>query len=75
MGEQLPRTGSEQRDARLANSIQGVIPDGILVRCSVVGDSQASFGVLASFVPDMLKAVRPGFRPALIGTQLSRQFA
>lgn len=74
MGEQLPRTGGEQRDARLANSIQGVIPDGILVRCSVVGSTKPSFAVLGSFVPEMLKAVRPSFRPALIGTQLSRRF-
>jgi len=71
MGEALPRTGGEQRDARLANAMKGIIPDGILVRCSVVGESAESFRVLGSFVPQMLSAVRRDFRPALIGTQLA----
>lgn len=75
MGEQLPRTGGEQREARLANSIAGVVPDGILVRCSAIGESAPSFATLSSFVPELLRAVRPSARPALIGTDLSRRLA
>lgn len=75
MGEQLPRTGEEQRDARLSNAIQGFVPDGILVRCSVVGETEPSFRQLETFVRNLLASVRPDYRPALIGTQLSQRVA
>jgi EpsI family protein len=54
MGEALPQTGGQQRMARLDNAVQGVVPDGILVRCSILGDSDAGFKVLDRFVPAML---------------------
>lgn len=73
MGEALPRTGGEQREVRLSNAIHGFVPDGILVRCSVVGESGPSFTLLDGFVPTLLEAVAPKFRPALIGTDLSRK--
>lgn len=73
MGEALPRTGGEQRDARLSNAIEGLVPDGILVRCSMVGDTQRCFQVLATFVTDLLASVPRHQQPALIGTQLSQR--
>lgn len=75
LGERIPQSAGQQRDARLQNAIEGYVPDGILVRCSVVGDSDASFDVLHRFVPEMLAAARKDGRPALIGTKLSRQIA
>lgn len=75
MGEELPRTGGEQREARLTNAVKGFVPDGILVRCSVLGETQESWKVLERFIPTMLHAVQPRFRPALIGTDLSRRIA
>jgi EpsI family protein len=73
MGERLPRTGPEQREARLGNAMKGYVADGILVRCSVLGDSGPAFEVLDGFVPQMLRAVQPALRPALIGTALAQR--
>ncbi|WP_337188893.1 exosortase-associated protein EpsI, V-type [Phenylobacterium sp.] len=73
MGERLPRTGGEQRVARFENSVQGYIPDGILIRCSAMGASEQGFAVLDRFVPELLKAVAVDKRPALVGTRLARE--
>ncbi len=75
LGERLPRDGKEQRADRLANAMQGYVPDGILVRCSVLGDSDTGFATLERFVPEMLRATRKAVRPALIGTKLSDELA
>lgn len=75
MGERLPRNGEEQRADRLANAMQGYVPDGILVRCSVLGNSDDGFAVLQRFVPEFLRATRGAVRPALIGTKLSDELA
>ncbi|MEW5685003.1 MAG: exosortase-associated protein EpsI, V-type [Pseudomonadota bacterium] len=75
MGETLPQTGGQQRVARLENAVQGYVPDGILVRCSVVGDEQPSFAVADRFVTAMLKATPRAERPALVGTDISRRIA
>lgn len=75
LGERLPQGGGEQRDARLANAIEGYVADGILVRCSVLGDSKPAFATLASFIPEMLRAVRADLRPALVGTRLAQRVA
>jgi EpsI family protein len=75
MGDALPQTGGEQRDARLENALHGFVADGILMRCSVLGDSAPAFAVLRDFVPRMLHAVPPAGRPALIGTTLASRVA
>jgi len=75
LGERLPRDGEQQRADRLANAMEGYVPDGILVRCSVLGESSVAFGVLDRFIPDMLRATSGGARPALIGTKLSNELA
>lgn len=75
MGETLPRTGREQRMARLQNAIHGYVPDGVLMRCSLVQDDPAAaFKTLDRFVTSMLQAVPNDGRAALIGTALSRSF-
>jgi EpsI family protein len=66
MGEALPRSGGEQRDARLVNAMKGFVADGVLVRCSSVGDSAEQFRLLDAFVPKMLAASRKQSLPALV---------
>ena len=73
IGEFLPQSDKEQRSVRLDNAMHGYVADGILFRCSVVGDTQVSFQVLEEFVPALLAATRPIGLPALIGTKLSRR--
>jgi EpsI family protein len=75
IGERLPQSAQEQRDARFKNALEGFVADGILMRCSVVGDSAASFQVLDTFVPALLQAIDKTKRPALIGTRLAEQMA
>lgn len=75
LGERLPQSGGQQRDARLQNAIEGYVADGILIRCSVAGDSDEAFAILDDFIPALLAATGSAGRPALIGTQLSRQIA
>ncbi|HEY0648187.1 exosortase C-terminal domain/associated protein EpsI [Phenylobacterium sp.] len=75
LGERLPQGGGEQRDARLANAMDGFVADGILVRCSVVGESEQAFATLERFIPEMLRSVRTDLRPALIGTRLAQRVA
>lgn len=75
MGETLPQTGGEQRIARLQNAVQGYIPDGILVRCSVLGESDEAFVVADRFIGAMLRATPRDRRPALVGTDLARRIA
>lgn len=72
MGEALPQTGQEQRIARLKNAVHGDVPDGILVRCSSVGDPAAAFPIVTRFVSAMLTAVPTNKRPSLVGTQLAQ---
>jgi EpsI family protein len=75
MGEALPRSGGEQREARLDNAIRGFVADGILVRASMLGDSEEAFATLDRFVLSMLTAVPRKRLPALIGTRLSQGLA
>lgn len=75
MGETLPRTSGEQRMARLHNAMQGYVPDGILLRCSALGDQEQAFKTVDRFVVTMLEAVAPNKLPALIGTDLARRVA
>lgn len=72
MGEALPQSAGEQRNTRIAQSIEGIIPDGILMRLSVLGESQHGFSVLERFIPPMLRAIPMAQRKAFIGTNLSK---
>lgn len=69
LGEALPRDNKEQRSILLKNAMEGFIPDGVLVRQSVVNpDSEAAFKLLDQFIPKMVSAVRADSRKALVGT-------
>ena len=72
IGDSLPTTGREQRWSKLEQQVAGIIPDGILVRMSTVGDpSDATFAGLRSFAAAMLTAVAPADRAVLVGTTIS----
>jgi EpsI family protein len=73
IGEALPQSAGEQRKARFNDAIHGYVSDGILFRCSAIGDSEACFKVLEAFVPALLAATQRSGRPALIGDQIARQ--
>lgn len=73
MGEYLPASSGEQRKVRLQNAMDGYVPDGALIRFSLVdNDSKAAFRTLDAFIPELLAAVASGKRRALIGTQLAK---
>lgn len=73
LGEDLPTDGTQQRRILLKDAMAGFIPDGVLVRASVVNsDSDAAFKALDKFVPALLAAMKPGDRSALIGTKRAK---
>jgi len=72
MGEYLPASSGEQRKVRLQTAMEGYVPDGALIRFSIVGDdSEAAFRTLDAFIPELLTSVAAGKRRALIGTRLA----
>jgi EpsI family protein len=72
LGEALPQSAGEQRRTRITQSIEGIVPDGILVRFSALGDSDAAFRTLETFIPQFLRAIPPVRRKAFIGTRLTQ---
>jgi len=73
VGELLPQSGEEQRSARFKNAFQGLVPDGVLIRCSTVGDSEPGFKVLNSFIEELIQATAPAKRRALVGTEIAKR--
>jgi EpsI family protein len=69
MGEYLPTSDFEQRNARLATVMHGAIADGVLARFSTISpQSDTALAMLARFIPQLLRAVDPTDRRTLIGT-------
>jgi EpsI family protein len=76
LGEHLPASAGDQREARLLTAMQGYIPDGGLFRFSVLGRAPAvAFGVIDGLVSDLVRSVAPANRPALVTTALARRLA
>lgn len=75
LGERLPQDAKQQRMARLENAMEGYVADGILVRCSIVGDPDRSFGLLDRFVPELVSALPKDSRSAFIGSALAQRMA
>jgi EpsI family protein len=73
IGERLPQSAGQQRRALFQNSVDGYLADGILFRCSALGDSGACFALLNQFVPALLNAAPAVVRPALVGTRIAHQ--
>lgn len=76
MGEYLPDSSGEQRKVRLRTAIEGYIPDGALVRFSMVrSDADKAFKVMDEFIIQLLSAVVPSRRSALLGTSLAKSMS
>jgi EpsI family protein len=74
LGEYLPDSAGEQRKVRLKTAMAGLIPDGALVRFSMIdSDAENSFKILENFVPKLLASIAPKSRAALVGTELAKQ--
>jgi len=74
MGEYLPASASEQREVRLRTAMEGFVPDGALVRFSIVDDeADRAFTRMDRFIPELLSAIVADKRAALVGTALAKQ--
>jgi EpsI family protein len=69
MGEYLPVSAGQQREDRFKIALDGVIPDGLLSRFSTIADGADAWGVIETFVADLVSAVPPQHRRVLIGTE------
>jgi EpsI family protein len=68
MGEALPQDGGQQRKARLEIAMQGIIPDGLLSRFSIVGDDPGlDWASIGAFVAELIAAIAPNRRNVLVG--------
>jgi EpsI family protein len=76
LGEALPQTAGDQRSARLAAAMAGYVGDGVLLRASAVRvDEVPQFDRISRFLRDLVLAVAPDKRAALIGTEPARTLA
>ena len=74
IGEYMPVDNDEQRRMRFRTALAGIIPDGVLVRISnTVFEEKDAFALNARFAADLLQAVPPSYRPALVTTAKARQ--
>lgn len=68
LGEQFPTTWVQQHIARAKNSLQGLVPNGVLVRASVIGsDANSAREQLTSFLAALVQRSSPVAQRALIG--------
>ncbi len=68
VGNKLVRGAIEQNIARVSFGLSGHIPDGLLFRVSEInGDPDASFLIQDKFIVDLLSALGPDDRAALVG--------
>lgn len=76
IGDDLPTDGSEQRWSKLRQQMNGLIPDGVLVRVSTVGEpTSAVFDGLREFSAEMVRAIAIRDRAALVGRPLAGAMA
>ena len=76
IGDYLPTTRTEQRTMRLRQQLQGIVPDGILVRLSTVAEpTSATFATLSAFARTFILAVRPADRGVIVGTTIAANLA
>lgn len=69
VGEQVATSGTQQKLAEMRYGLQGLIPDGLLMRVSTLdGDAQRAWQVQARFVADLASAIDPTRRSRFIGS-------
>ena len=66
LGDHFPTRWIEQRLAVTAENFAGIVPDGVLVRISSVGDGN-QFAVLDDFARALVAGVGPRMRQVLLG--------
>lgn len=66
LGHLFPRKWSEQKLAVIEENLQGIIPDGVLVRISTLGQADARAS-LDRFASAMFAAVGPQMKSVLVG--------
>lgn len=76
LGEYLPNSTVEQRQARLRNALAGLVADGVLVRFSTLAtDAKLGDSVNESFVREFIANIGPDLRRVLLGSDLSRRLS
>lgn len=68
MGRRFPRSEAEQREMRFANAVEGLVPDGALVRASAIrtNPDMPAFAQVESFMQAMTGALGPAGRRVLL---------
>jgi EpsI family protein len=68
MGRRFPRSEAEQREMRFANAVDGLVPDGALVRASAIRTKPnvPVFAQVESFMQAMAGALGPAGRRVLL---------
>ncbi len=67
IGSSFPDSWVDQRLAVMASNLRGSIPDGVLMRFSVIdGDRKQSIEVLREFVPEFYRAASPRLHRVLL---------
>ncbi len=68
MGNQFPASWASQHLARMKNSFQGVVPDGVLVRASLISpDYSSAQATLQGFLEQLTTRSSPRVRTVLAG--------
>jgi len=68
VGDKVTITGTEQKLAQLSYSVNGVIPDGMLVRVSSIsGNDAPAFALQQAFVRDLALAITPQLKARVLG--------
>lgn len=76
LGEDFPRTASEQRSDRLQAAMRGTVGDGILVRASTLRYSdRPAWPYLAAFLGELTRSLPKKAIPGFVGTQRTRVIA
>lgn len=74
VGEALPQSGKEQRLAKFQAQLDGIVPDGVLVRISNnLYDPAEGLALNSAFASDMVMAMPPRYRAALVGSQVAQR--
>lgn len=69
VGNTFPRRWSRQRLAVIRANLQGIVPDGLLVRVSTLGSEMpAELATLKSFMTEFVGGASPGLRAVLFGS-------
>ncbi len=76
LGEYFPTSRGQQHFDRTRTAMQGVVADGILARFSVAGGSPADAdATMQPFVSELVRAIAPAHRAALVGTAIAKKMA